>query len=70
MVGSQAYHAHSWLNALVRTIGAGTAGALSLGMSTQTIVMVSGIMTAIGGAGAVYVLGQSVAEDLRHKFKR
>jgi hypothetical protein len=28
------------------------------------------IVTAIGGGGVVYALGQSVVEDLRHKFKR
>lgn len=67
---SKAYHAQAWINGLVKAAGpVGLAGTAAAAMGAS-IPMLSGIVTAIGGGGVVYALGQSVAEDLRHKFKR
>lgn len=35
-----------------------------------SILMLGWIVSAIGTAGVVYTLGQSVAENVRHKLKR
>jgi hypothetical protein len=67
---SKAYHAQAWINGLVKAAGpVGLAGTAAAAMGAS-IPMLSGIVTAIGGGGVVYALGQSVVEDLRHKFKR
>lgn len=67
---NRGYHTQAWISGLVKAAGpvgvVGT-GAAAMGAS---IPMLSGIVTAIGGIGVAYALGQSVAEDLRHKLKR
>ncbi|MBC6905129.1 hypothetical protein DWB84_06595 [Saccharophagus sp. K07] len=64
------YHAQAWINGLVKAagpVGLAGAGAAAMGVSMP---MLGGIVAAISGGGVVYALGQSLVEDLRHKFKR
>ncbi|GAB2524240.1 hypothetical protein GCM10008940_28620 [Microbulbifer agarilyticus] len=37
--------------------------------SGPTIAMLGSVATAIGGAGAIYTIVQSVAEDVRRRYK-
>lgn len=67
---NKGYHTQAWMNGLVKAAGpVGLAGAAAAAMGAS-IPMLGSIVTAIGGGGVVYALGQSVVEDLRHKFKR
>lgn len=60
-------HAMAWFKGAVAVstpVGIGATFAGGPGM-----VMLGSIATAIGGAGAVYAIGQSVTEDVRRRFK-
>lgn len=60
------FHVRKWLRRIVTvSTPVGVAGALVAGPAG---VMLGGIATAIGGAGAAFALGQSVTKDLRHKL--
>ena len=60
-------HAMAWFKGAVSvSTPIGVAAALIGGPS---MVMLGSIATAIGGAGAAYAVGQSVAQDLRRRFK-
>ncbi|WP_406828862.1 hypothetical protein [Microbulbifer sp. ARAS458-1] len=60
------FHVKKWLKRVVAvSTPVGVAGAIIAG---PTGVMLGGIATVIGGAGAVFALGQSVTKDLRHKL--
>ena len=60
-------HAMAWFKgavAISTPVGVGAALA-----SGPAMVMLGSVATAIGGAGAVYAIGQSVTEDMRRRFK-
>jgi len=62
----RSFHVKKWLKRIVTvSTPAGVAGAVVAG---PTGAMLGGIATVIGGAGAVFALGQSVTKDLRHKL--
>lgn len=67
---NRGYHTQAWINGLVKAAGPVSVVGASAAAMGASIPMLSGIVTVIGGVGVVYALGQSVAEDLRHKLKR
>ena len=61
------HHANNWFKGAVAvSTPIGVAAALAGG---PTGVIMGGIATVIGGSGLVYSIGQSVAQDLRRRFK-
>ncbi|MBY6213010.1 hypothetical protein KUV95_15770 [Microbulbifer agarilyticus] len=60
-------HAMAWFKgAVTLSTPVGVGAALASG---PTIAMLGSVATAIGGAGAIYAIGQSVAEDVRRRYK-
>jgi len=59
------YHVNTWINGLVKA--AGPAGLVGTGAAAfgVPIPLLAGIVTAISTGGAIYTLGQSLAERLR-----
>lgn len=67
---NKGYHSQAWVNGLVKAsgpVGVAAVGAAALG---TPIPLIAGIVTAIGAGGVSYNIGQSLAEDLRHKLNR
>ncbi|MBB5212602.1 hypothetical protein [Microbulbifer hydrolyticus] len=64
---NRGHHALAWFKGVV---GISTpVGVTAAVLTSPTAAMLGGIATAIGGAGAIYALGQSVAQDLRRRYK-
>lgn len=64
---NRGHHSLAWFKGIV---GVSTpVGATVAMMSSLTAAMLGGIATAIGGVGAIYTIGQSVAEDVRRRYK-
>ncbi|MGD8174327.1 hypothetical protein [Marinimicrobium sp. ARAG 43.8] len=67
---NKGYHSQAWINGLVKASGPVGVAAVSVAAVGTPIPIIAGIVTAIGAGGVTYNIGQSLAEDLRHKLNR